>query len=511
MLDPLRHRRPDRFFFAASLTLLLLALIVRVAWLDVKPPHFDEGVNGSFTDSMTVNGFYAYDPTNFHGPLHFYALFVSTKLFGRNLWALRMPVVLVGVACVGLALLFARWFGKGPALFAAAALAISPAFVFFGRYSIHEIWQVFFLMLGTLAIFRIWDDEESTNPGRFFGLALAGLITTKETWIIHVGTALIAVGILWAVGQMIPRLRWDCRLPTSFWSQMRVAIPWALIPVLLLFSGFLLNPKGLIDLISSFAAWIETGTSDEAGHSKPFFYWLSLMTIYEWGFLLGLPALLLAWIPGDARVRWFALTSAGVFLAYSLISYKTPWCVIAMLWPFPFLIGVGLQRFAHRTTRWMGWIVAWSGVAGMFWPMVRVNYQRPTDPEEPYVYVQTFEEIDEFVGPLMRRVERDPSTTFLEGFLFASDFYPLPWLLGDFTRVGYYKPERPPSVMTVDFFMVEESLVEEVEKSLGDRYFKRPFRLRDAQPACVAYFRASLFAEEFAGEEPDFIPEEKSL
>src|ERR1039457_1033181 len=63
--------------------------------LGIKPPHFDEGINGWFVDQMVKNGFYKYDPTNYHGPLHFYVLFLSQTLLGRSIWALRLPVVLV--------------------------------------------------------------------------------------------------------------------------------------------------------------------------------------------------------------------------------------------------------------------------------------------------------------------------------------------------------------------------------------------------------------------------------
>src|SRR6202789_2427322 len=93
-----------------SAGILLLALALRVAWLAIKPAHFDEGVNGYFVDQITHQGFYHYDPTNFHGPFHFYALFISQTLFGRSLWALRMPIVLVSTACVGMTLAYRRFF-----------------------------------------------------------------------------------------------------------------------------------------------------------------------------------------------------------------------------------------------------------------------------------------------------------------------------------------------------------------------------------------------------------------
>ncbi len=47
----------------------------------MKPPHFDEGINGWFVDQMRKNGFYRYDPTNYHGPLHFYILFLAQVAF----------------------------------------------------------------------------------------------------------------------------------------------------------------------------------------------------------------------------------------------------------------------------------------------------------------------------------------------------------------------------------------------------------------------------------------------
>src|SRR4051812_13497668 len=56
---------------------LAFALILRLAWLGIKPPHFDEGVNGWFIDQMKNQGFYHYDPGNYHGPFHFYVLFLA--------------------------------------------------------------------------------------------------------------------------------------------------------------------------------------------------------------------------------------------------------------------------------------------------------------------------------------------------------------------------------------------------------------------------------------------------
>ena len=166
--------------------ILGLAIFLRFFLLDIKPPHFDEGINGWFVDQMMKNGFYRYDPTNYHGPLHFYVLLLSDSLFGRNIWALRLPVVLVSIGCVWLCLKFEPLVGRNVSRMAALAMAVSPGFVFYGRYSIHEVWLVLFSMMFILGLLGLWKFG-TTNYLWCAGMGVAGMILTKETYIIHVG------------------------------------------------------------------------------------------------------------------------------------------------------------------------------------------------------------------------------------------------------------------------------------------------------------------------------------
>ena len=54
-----------------AFVIIAVAFVARVWELDFKPAHFDEGVNGGFIDGMRQIGPYQYDPSNYHGPLHF--------------------------------------------------------------------------------------------------------------------------------------------------------------------------------------------------------------------------------------------------------------------------------------------------------------------------------------------------------------------------------------------------------------------------------------------------------
>jgi uncharacterized protein (TIGR03663 family) len=192
-----------------------LGAALRILFLDIKPPHFDEGINGWFVDQMVKSGFYKYDPTNYHGPLHFYLLFLSQTLFGRNIWALRMPVVLGSIFCIRLCFKFEPLLGRNPCRWAALAMAVSPGFVFYGRYSIHEVWLVLFSMLFILGLLGLW---KFGTRGYLWcvGMGIAGMILTKETYIIHIGCAVAALPLAWVSDQLTPAK--DARPAPQTWK-----------------------------------------------------------------------------------------------------------------------------------------------------------------------------------------------------------------------------------------------------------------------------------------------------
>src|SRR5215510_8962203 len=183
MHRPIHLRMAKRQLLVPTL-ILLLAAIARLAFLDIKPPHFDEGINGWFCDQMAKNGYYSYDPNNYHGPLHFYVLFVSLMSFGRNLWALRLPVVVASLVSIFWVFLYRPFFGRTNCYLTSLAMAVSPGFIFYNRYSIHETWLVLFLLVNLWGLLGIWISRE---PKYFWGsiLGLTGMILTKETYIIH--------------------------------------------------------------------------------------------------------------------------------------------------------------------------------------------------------------------------------------------------------------------------------------------------------------------------------------
>src|ERR1700746_511597 len=239
--------------------ILGLAVFLRFLLLGMKPPHFDEGINGWFVDQVVKNGFYRYDPTNYHGPLHFYVLLVSQTLLGRNLWALRLPVVLVSIGCVWLTLKFEPLVGRNVSRIAALAMAVSPGFVFYGRYAIHEVWLQFFSTMFVLGLLGLWKSWR-VNYLWYAGMGLTGMILTKETYAIHLACAILAIPTL-AVSYALSRVP-DAKPAKQAWTWIDLAMVLGVgaAAIIFFYSGTFFNWDGLTVFYLAFKAWTETGT-----------------------------------------------------------------------------------------------------------------------------------------------------------------------------------------------------------------------------------------------------------
>lgn len=478
------------------ISIVLLAAALRLVMLDVKAPHFDEGVNGWFADRLRETGTFTYHPDNFHGPWHFYSVFLAQSLLGRNVWALRLPVVVAGLLTIPVIFLFARWFGRAAVRWAALAFAVSPALVFYGRYSIHEPWFVLFTMLFTWGVIALWLDRGRAGLWAAV-LGFTGMLLNKETYIIHAGSLALAGVVFHFWGRVSPVVPAVQRPILRGWTQRDAEIAGLTAVALLVFfySGNFFHPAGLLGPFQAMLEWTKTGAAGN-GHEKttyellPFvnYYWLALLARYEWPALAGLAwSVRFAW-PSPAAPRLLSIMGGGILLAYSLVPYKTPWCLIAIMWPFllffgAFVTGGGL----------------WRRVAGAILVVVslgmtlKLNFRDYEDDREPYVYVQTFRSMDKLTDPLFDLVASDPTKFAVPGALYLDSYYPLPWVLGDFTELDYHEGKIPDELAPAEFHVIEVAKADELRSRLGAGFTEVKFNLRSGMGECVVFF-SPLFA-----------------
>jgi len=487
------------------LAVLALAAALRLWALDVRPPHFDEGVNGGFADLIQRNGSYRYDPK---------------CLFGRNLWALRVPVVLVGLATVALLLFpLRRFLSARTCLMAGLAMAVSPAFVYYQRDAIHEAWLAFFMVLAFLGWLGMWQRRARADLW-ILTAGVTGMVLTKETYAIHLGCAFLAWPCVRLWSEMFPSREPEVdRTQRLDWREVAWAAGCGLATIGFFYSATLYHPEDLRGLYQTFSAWTKTGVADK-GHIKPWYYWLKIMLRYEWFALFGLVAAFRYLLSeADARLRGLSIYALGVLTAYTLISYKTPWCVISIGWPFLVLGAAWLSEWIDAPARAgaRAWIARTAVAAAVLalctadarraW---RLNFVDYTNEREMYAYVQTYESLANFTGPVLELARADARNLHLRGYIVCDSSYPVPWLLGDFSRVGYYtrKKGKPDSVPpgTPDFMLVTTDRVQEMEARLEEPYFKEMVEIFPGTPKAFAYFRASVFQRLMLGRKPEFVP-----
>ena len=219
--------------------ILLMALVVRLVGLDsIVSLYVDELYPASQVTRLRENAF-TLILTPMDEPLPFTWVYVSwqyvsTLVFGANLFALRVVSALVGTLTVWATYGLAQvWFGRGVALLTALLLATFPPHIHLSRLGIINVPDALFGVLALWLLSRAW------QGGREWALAGAALGATAY---FHEGgrllyPALIALWLLTCIGGW--RTRWR-GLVTFAGCALVVAAP---VMITLAASGQALSPR----------------------------------------------------------------------------------------------------------------------------------------------------------------------------------------------------------------------------------------------------------------------------
>lgn len=488
----------------------MLAALLRFAALDAKPAHFDEGVNGWFLEKMENSVAYDYDPNNYHGPLHFYASFPFVSTLGHTESALRLPAALFSMGTVALLLGFSGSVGRLSALLSAIFFTVSPAATFYSRYGIHESSLTFFVCLLALSSIRLY---LTGAPKWLVGvvLALTGAALTKETFFINMVTLPMAMLTVWFLYKSSGFLRGSGSLaPPSprrwSWLFLGSLVMGAFVTIELSYSSWgTSDTLGWGELIRAYSVWSETGNKG-AGHVKVAYdilggafnyYWVALIARYEWPFLLALLSALIYWKTVSATAHIAAVWAVGTIVAYSLIPYKTPWCILSMMPAMSLTVGAFLSvPFLSLKSSLISVCSALALVASPLPYSIYLNFRAFDDPKEPYVYVQTSREAWKFIKEIKSAASLDPRFFDLPGLVAIGSYYPIPWWLADFSNIEYTSDTAKIVSPNTRWALVTwKNLTEFLEKN-GDRRWRHyRFKLRDAQEDVIAVLDPSVFPE----------------
>ncbi|CAN5198464.1 hypothetical protein BH20ACI1_BH20ACI1_25300 [soil metagenome] len=518
------QRTKDNLWLVGCSIITAIAAFLRFFWLELKPLHHDEGVNGYFLVTLFRDNVYKYDPSNYHGPDLYYFALAFSKIFGLNTISIRASVAIFGVLTVILAFFLKDYIGKIGSLAAALFLALSPGMVYISRYFIHEILFVFFsfgIVVGVLyfiekrkaGIFAIaWmtflllicflptalnvanavatDNQVFVwilrvglfavegvlvflimrmllgwKRGRPIYLILASastvlLFATKETAFITLGTMALAVVCVWlwrkiykaAIGEpkeneLEPvELNWTnfrARLGTSTDLILIIfAVSFAFIYVgVLFFTSFFTYPEGVIKAFEAYAFWTKTGSRDHTQNG--------MWAYVKWGMKIESPILIISAIGtllalAKARHKFAIFTgfwAFGLFAAYTIIPYKTPWLALSFLLPMCIIAGYAINELVLSRdlgVKLFGAMLTIFAVVVLGYQTYDLNFQKYDDDTMPYVYAHTRRGFLDLIKQIEYYADKSGKGKDASIEVVSPDYWSMPWYLRDYSKAVFH-------------------------------------------------------------------------
>ena len=457
----------NRWGALGLLLALILALALRVPQLDSRPLHNDEAVNATKLATLCEKGEYKYDPHEYHGPtLHYFSLptlrlsgATNSDTFSDS--RLRIVTVAFGVGLLLLLLLLKDGLGNSATFWSAIFLAVSPAMVFYSRYFIHEMLLVFFTLL-TIASGWRYIQSRKIVWATLTGVGVGLMSATKETFVLSIAAMIFALvaGRYWNQRQqsLSPATVLPKRKVSFATQHIAVALMSAGVVWVLFFTSFFTNAQGPFDSLATYLPWLNRA-GGESPHVHPWsFYFERLLWFHPakspvWTeltiFALAVIGAVAGFIGNRKRVahpslaRFLAFYTAALAVVYSVISYKTPWCALNFWLGAILLAGIGatalVKTFHDQLTRALIVAIVGAGVLHLALQARLATLKFASDLRNPYVYAQTSPHERELVERLkaIARVAPEGYATTMK-VISPESYWPLPWTLRDFKRVGWY-------------------------------------------------------------------------
>jgi uncharacterized protein (TIGR03663 family) len=301
--------------------------------------------------------------------------------------------------------------------------------------------------------------------------------------------------------------------PTTLAIWLVVALVIFIAVNVLFYSSFFTNyPQGIYDSLRTFQFWTKTGKKD---HLHPFATYIWWLLLQESPLLIlgAMGAMLTVLKPTKSFALFSGLWAFGLLAAYSLIGYKTPWLNLSFVVPLALISGVAVEWFYEELGKWelskrMRWLALAGilliaigplpGVARMLdpirttnpWPgllpalkqtkihgktfipayqTIDLNFINYDNDNSYYVYVyaHTRREMLKLVDEVNRLAQRTQQGGDTGITIVSPEYWPLPWYLRDYKRVGYYGHMTP---STEPIIIAKTDQAAEVRATFGDHY-----------------------------------------
>jgi uncharacterized protein (TIGR03663 family) len=452
----------SRFWGVVFIIIMIVGTALRLPRLDLRPMHTDEAVHGIKFESLLEEGEYIYDPYEYHGPTLNYFTLIPAWIAGQSdinqvtEFTLRIVPVFFGLILILLLLYFREDVGW-PAVSSMGFLtAISPQMVYYSRYYIMEIMLVLFMMGFILALWKYWKSSR-ISWAIAIGISAGLMHATKETFIINIGAAALAAGIIFWTKEG----RWTAifqkmqTIPVSHWLMMALS---AAVVSVFFFSSFFTNPQGILDSILTYETYLDRAGQQDL-HNHPWHYYFNIILFWHYTqgpvwteaviFILAIFGGFVVFrknseIPGQNLLQFIAVYTIILTIIFSALPYKTPWNMMSFFHGMILLGGVGLvwiyKRVLDNKLMLAAAATVTVGLLHLLWLTNISNFTYYADARNPYVYGHTSNDIyamDEQIDEIAA-VHPRGKDMYVEIIAPGGDYWPFPWYLREYPNVGYW-------------------------------------------------------------------------
>lgn len=313
-----------------------------------------------------------------------------------------------------------------------------------------------------IRMLRAWNDGRPI----YFLLAIscvALMFATKETAFITVGTMMIACGCIWLWRKIFKvedpdtpdttggepddrQLNWTnfkaaLGTPTDKLLLAAASVVVFVYLIVLFFSSFFTYPEGVKSAVDAYAIWTKTGSKDHTQNG----IWAYL----KWGLESEAPILILAAIGGliafvKARHRFamfVALWAFGLFLAYTIIPYKTPWLAISFMVPMCIIAGYAINELAiakNASLKILAGLFGVTATVALAYQTYDLNFVHYDDEDRALIYAHTSREFDEMVKKIEYYAEKSGRGKDAKIEIVSPDYWPMVWYMRDYKQANFH-------------------------------------------------------------------------
>lgn len=210
---------------------------------------------------------------------------------------------------------------------------------------------------------------------------------------------------------------------------------------ILFFSSFFTFPEGVPRAFEAYAIWTKTGSKDHTQNGY--------LAYLRWLWRIESPILILSAMGTlialfKARHRFAVFTAFwafGLFAAYTIIPYKTPWLAVSFVLPMCLIAGYGInelfaaKNFALKTA---GGILTLIAVGVLGFQTYDLNFERYDDDTMPYVYAHTKRGFLGLVSEIERYAEKSGKGKQVSVEIVSPDYWSLPWYLREYPKAVFH-------------------------------------------------------------------------